>query len=462
MGSNIAETLQMEYNPQQIQALDGIKNFLKPGNDDKLYILKGSAGTGKTTLLHVIAKELCENFTHIIITAPTHRAAKVLAKKTGRPAKTLHSLLYDAEPLENGYGVRLKRKTIFSPEPILYIVDEASMIGDRAVSSREFSCETPLLTDLLQYVRDANPDNKIIFVGDPCQLPPVGYGLGEQSPALFPRYFEQKFGINCKSFELTEIVRQQKDSYILKGAQLLRTGIQENTNDTTFYKINLAGPSAAIKQYMHCYNSTNNTAVKLIASTNKNVNWWNNTIREQLGYAPGKPEVGDKVVIDRGWTNDSYILTNGDTGTIFETDDVVHTFGGLRFMKVKILLEDIAEDPVVIETLLNLDHLYSEKGWLTEEQEKALIHEAMKYNPEYRSTHDIRCDPYLNALRLRYAYALTCHKAQGSEFDNVILHPYYGQDKEVNLRYLYTAVTRAKQNLYSYEMKIINKTNKGS
>lgn len=176
-----------------------------------------------------------------------------------------------------------------------------------------------------------------------------------------------------------------------------------------------------------------------------------------MGYAPAKPEVGDKVIIDRGWTNDSYILNNGDAGTIFEVDDSVETFGGLRFMRVKLLVEDIADDPVVIETLLNLDHLYSEKGWLTEEQEKALIHEAMKYNPEYRKCRHIRSDPYLNAVRLRYAYALTCHKAQGSEFDNVILHPYYGQDKVVSLRYLYTAVTRAKQNLYSYEMKMFNR-----
>lgn len=449
----------MEYNPQQIQALACVTHFLKPENADKLFILKGSAGTGKTTLLNVIAGELCENFKHVMIIAPTHRAAKVLAKKTGKPAKTLHSLLYDAEPLENGYGVRLRRKTTFSQEPILYIVDEASMVGDRLTSSREFSCETPLLTDLLQYVSDGNAANKILFVGDPCQLPPVGYDFREHSPALFPRYFEQKFGINGKSFELTETVRQHKDSYILKGAQLLRTSIREDKCDTTFYKINLANPTAAIKQYMHYYSCTDDSAVKLIASTNNNVNWWNNTIRERLGFAPAKPEVGDKVVIDRSWTNDSYILTNGDTGTIFEVDDAVDTFGGLRFMKVKLLLDDIADEPVMIETLLNLDHLYSEKGWLTEEQEKTLIHEAMKFNPEYRSTHDIRCDPYLNALRLRYAYALTCHKAQGSEFDNVILHPYYGQDKVVNLRYLYTAVTRAKHNLYSYEMKIMNKAN---
>lgn len=447
----------MEYNPQQIQALECISNLLEPGNTDKLFILKGSAGTGKTMLLNMIAGELSENFEHIMIAAPTHRAAKVLSAKTGKPAKTLHSLLYDAEPLESGYGVRLKRKTTFLNEPVLYIVDEASMIGDRVTSSREFFCETPLLTDLLQYVRDGNASNKILFVGDSCQLPPVGYGFGEQSPALFPGYFEHKFGISGKSFELTEIVRQHKDSYILTGAQLLRKSIREEKRDATFYKINLANPSAAIKQYMRCYSSANNTAVKLIASTNKNVNWWNNTIREQLGYAPAKPEVGDKVIIDRGWTNDSYILTNGDAGTIFEVDDSVEIFGGLRFMKVKLLVEDIADDPVVIETLLNLDHLYSEKGWLTEEQEKVLIHEAMKYNPAYRSSRDIRSDPYLNAVRLRYAYALTCHKAQGSEFDNVILHPYYGQDKVVNLRYLYTAVTRAKQNLYSYEMKMFNR-----
>lgn len=453
----------MEYNPQQVQALECIHNFLKPENTDKLFILKGSAGTGKTTLMNVIAGQLCENFEHVIITAPTHRAAKVLSKKTGKPAKTLHSLLYDAEPLKNGYGVRLKRKTIISKEPTLYIVDEASMIGDIVTASREFSCETPLLTDLLQFVSAGHSGNKILFVGDPCQLPPVGYGCNEQSPALLPQYFNQRLGVIGKSIELTEIVRQHKGSYILKGAQLLRTSIQENKKDTTFYKINLANPSAAIKQYMMFYSSANNTAVKLIASTNKNVNWWNNAIRERLGYAPAKPEPGDKIVIDGNWTNDNYILTNGDTGTIFEVDDSVKTFGGCRFVKVKLLLEDMADEPVIMETLLNLNHLYSEKGWLTEEQEKALIHEAMKYNATYRSSRDIRDDPYLNALRLRYAYALTCHKAQGSEFDNVILHPYYGQDKLVNLRYLYTAITRAKENLYSYEMKTFNnKTNLGS
>jgi exodeoxyribonuclease-5 len=327
------------------------------------------------------------------------------------------------------------------------------MIGDRIVPSRELVCETPLLTDLLQYVSAGNPGNKILFVGDPCQLPPIGYRFDEESPALFPRYFEQKFCISSKTFELNEIVRQHKDSYILKGAQLLRTSIREHKVDATFYKINLANPSAALRQYMQCYSSADNTAVKLIASTNKNVNWWNNAIREQLGYVPGKPEVGDKMVIDRSWTNDSYILTNGDAGTIFEMSDAIETFGGIRFIKVKLLLEDIADEPVIIETLLNLDHLYSEKGLLTEDQEKALIHDAMKYNPKYRDSKDVRDDPYLNAVRLRYAYALTCHKAQGSEFDNVILHPYYGQDKAVNLRYLYTAVTRAKEQLYSYEMK---------
>lgn len=242
----------MEYNPQQIQALECINNFLEPRNTDKLFILKGSAGTGKTTILNMIAGELSENFEHIMITAPTHRAAKVLSAKTGKPAKTLHSLLYDAEPLESGYGVRLKRKATFSKEPTLYIVDEASMVGDKVISSREFSCETPLLTDLLQYVNEGNTDNKILFVGDPFQLPPIGYDLREQSPALFPGYFEHKFGITGKSFELTEIVRQHKDSYILTGAQLLRKSIREEKRDATFYKINLANPSAAIKQYMQC------------------------------------------------------------------------------------------------------------------------------------------------------------------------------------------------------------------
>lgn len=428
---------------EQKNALEMAGQFISPNCSDDFMIIQGSAGTGKSTIVKAITDYLSDADQSFALAAPTGRAAKVMQSKTGHSAKTLHSLIYNTEQLENGYGVKLTRKTNLSQTISVYIVDEASMISDKHSSSEKFVSGTPLLSDFIEYVKEGNKQNKIIFIGDIYQLPPVG---SIESPALSIDYLQGQKNLKGRMAVLTEVKRQGSDSYILKNATNLRKCIENGhffqgieseriTNRTT----------GALYKYVELFEKENLGKVAFIAWTNKDVNWFNNAIRKRLGLDTARLSVGDQIAVHQNWLGNGRLILKGETG-IIRSVGTFELYAGLNFATAEIEFTDHKGAPFQITSKVLLESLTSETGEIGFENENALFAEAMKRNGTFRESKAISDDKYLSALRLRYAYATTCHKAQGSEWEHVILHPYMNKD----LRWKYTAITRASKELYTF------------
>lgn len=414
-------------------------------SDKQVMVLRGSAGTGKTTLVHFILNEVKEQYDHVILLAPTNKAAQVLRRKSGIPAGMIHSMLYKPQETQDGYVVWIKN-TPKKEQRVLIMVDEASMVGNRPTPDDIFS-GSYLLSDLISYFQLCKAGSRLIFIGDACQLPPVGYDAHEKSPALEPEILEKEHKLPVAFAELKYVHRHAEGSYILDGATSLRNHI---LYQHPFYQVQpryLQNVTAGIRHYMSRYDRYDEETVAMIAWTNRNVNWWNNVIRERLKLDAQTLMPETRVVIDRRCIMDREILQKGQMGYIADVTGAPHEFANLFFLPVR--LQTFDEDGVVSEynSLALIDHLISDRGTLTQEQEKFLKHEAIRTNEVYRKSNRPLDDPHMNALRLRYGYAFTCHKAQGSEFEEVIVHPYLPKDEP---RWLYTAVTRAKQELFSF------------
>lgn len=437
----------MTLTSDQTKALDKLIAFLHKDNKEKIFILRGSAGTGKTTLIKYILENIPEYFTQTNLCAFTNKAVKVIGRKTGKHGSTLHQLLYKVE--QDDEKIRFVKKVINAEAPTLCVVDEASMITDRINSKAEVFQSTPLLSDLLVYICSGHQRNKMIFVGDPCQLPPMGYRVDEKAPALEKEYFIKNKKLTVSDFELKEVVRQAEESYILKFATRLRDHILYSAPlERKLTARILENKTSAIKKYAEEYDALDEEKVMVLAWTNVDVNWWNDVIRSRLKLDSDTLQPGTRVVFDRTWTDSMQVIDKSETGIIISTDTEVKHFAGLQFREVTIETTDLTGEKCECTAYAMLDHLLSTNGTLDAEQEKELVHQVMVSNPTYREMPRPWNDPFVGALRLRYGYALTCHKAQGSEFKNVILHPYFPKH---DIRWLYTAVTRAQNDLYSYK-----------
>jgi exodeoxyribonuclease-5 len=367
----------------------------------------------------------------------------VMQSKTGHSAKTLHSLIYNTEQLENGYGVKLTRKTNLSQTISVYIVDEASMISDKQSSSEKFVSGTPLLSDFIKYVKEGNKQNKIIFIGDIYQLPPVG---SIESPALSIDYLQGQKNLKGRMAVLTEVKRQGSDSYILKNATNLRKCIENGHSFQGIESERITNrTTGALYKYVELFEKENLGKVAFIAWTNKDVNWFNNAIRTRLGLDNARLSVGDQIAVHQNWLGNCRLILKGETG-IIRSVGTFELYAGLNFATAEIEFTDHKGAPFQITSKVLLESLTSETGEIGFENENALYAEAMKRNGAFRESKAISDDKYLSALRLRYAYATTCHKAQGSEWEHVILHPYMNKD----LRWKYTAITRASKELYTF------------
>lgn len=431
----------------QSKALELAKKFSSIESEEKVMILRGSAGTGKTTLLKYIHYELESKFDNVAVCAPTNKAARVIHQKTGIHAGTIHKLLFRFE--EDAEGVlQIKRNIPNAEKTVLIIADEASMIGDRSEASESIFGNVHLLSELLNFLSQCAAGSRLLFVGDPCQLPPVGYENHENSPALDKQYLERTKGWKVVLAELRETMRQVADSYILEGATSLRNHLLYGEQHYSVNPRFLPGTTATIRKYLEHYDMDDDSKMMKIAWTNKDVNWWNRTMRERLDLTAAPLMPGTKVLIDRSRAEGEKLIPKGETAHIFEVGDKVQEFAGLNFLPVSVMVID--EHGVVTaeqKALALLEYLASDRGALADDQEKHLKKEALRCNEKYRETKLVGDDPYMNALRLRYAYALTCHKAQGSEYENVIVHPHQPTG---DLRWLYTAITRAKTELYTY------------
>ena len=440
----------------QNELLRKLADFVLNGSKNDLFLMKGYAGTGKTTIVSTVVNNLGSVNLKAVLLAPTGRAAKVMGAYSKKPAFTIHKKIYFPKNDPNsGMSFVLQqnkhRNTVF-------IVDEASMIPDRNPDARLFNNRS-LLADLISYVY-SGINCKLILVGDVAQLPPVKLDL---SPALDKSLLEIEFDKDVKSIELDEVMRQHEDSGILYNATGIRESLFQNLLNQFKFDLNFKdvvrltdGYDIQDAIYNAYYEGLNNTV--FIVRSNKRANLYNQQIRNNiLGYE-NEITSGDFVMIVKNnyfWLQDAPkvgFIANGDICEVLEIFSFKELYG-FRFAEVKLRLVDYEEEPP-FETVLLLDTLHSEAPSLSYEDSNRLYHAVGEDYAEERSKYKrllaIKSNKYFNALQVKFSYALTCHKTQGGQWDNVFIEqPYMPDGEDISyLRWLYTAVTRAQKKLF--------------
>ncbi|RXG16284.1 exodeoxyribonuclease-5 [Leeuwenhoekiella aestuarii] len=448
------------HSPTQKQdiLLQQLSGFLFEPKNNSIYLLKGYAGTGKTTVIGTIVKNLWKIKMSSVQLAPTGRAAKVISNYSDKPAHTIHRIIYYPKK-QSGGGVSFTlqrnkhRNTIF-------IVDEASMISDNAAESKLFE-NGSLLDDLMSYVYSGN-NCKLLLIGDQAQLPPVKMDI---SPALDERNLELQFDKTVKSIELDEVMRQAETSGILKNA----TRIREFLNDELYedFKFDLSNQDDVVRlidgneimdSLSDSYQEYGNEGTAIIVRSNKRANLYNQQIRSRILFKEEEVSAGDYFMVVKNnyfWLDtksEAGFIANGDIVEILEIFSIKELYG-FRFAEVKIQMTDYP-NLAPFETVLLLDTLTSETPSLSYEESNQLYQEVMKdYADEtskYKKFMKVKNNKFFNALQVKFSYAITCHKSQGGQWETIMVEQPYlpnGMDKDY-LRWLYTAITRARKKLY--------------
>ncbi len=433
-------------------------HFLYDSDPRSAFLLKGYAGTGKTSLVSALIQTLPALRVNSLLLAPTGRAAKVISSYAERQAYTIHKKIYMTVTDSTG-AVRTVR-AINKHAYTLFIVDEASMIGLEPTSSRQ-----SLLEDLIDYVYDGN-HCRLMLIGDSAQLPPVGQS---ESPALDERYLATAFGLNVLSAELTEVVRQRQLSGILSGATALRSQIatlpggEEATlplfNPNGVDVIRLAGEDLMETLYRE-YGDFALDQVVVICRSNKRANLFNQGIRNSVLFREEEVNAGDYLMVVKNnyfWLDEEStigFIANGDIVEVLSVRNVQELYG-FRFADATVRFVDYPdEEPRDCKLLLST--LYSESPSLTADEANTLYNNVMEDYADLPHKADrlreLRRNPYFNALQVKFAYSLTCHKTQGGQWRTVIVDqgfmpPDMKLDREY-LRWLYTAFTRATDRVY--------------
>jgi exodeoxyribonuclease V len=428
-------------------------------NPNALFLLKGYAGTGKTTIVTALVNVLPQLKKRFVLLAPTGRAAKVLASYTQKQANTIHRKIYFARTTHEGM-IALKLQQNLHKNT-LFIVDEASMIQNSSMNDSNLFSGRNLLDDLFFYVYSGE-NNKILFIGDTAQLPPVGL---DKSPALDMEFMKTSYHLDIESYELTEVVRQSLDSGILSNATHIRRTIDRGEfqlplfSHEKFNDINrLTGPDLE-EALNNAYSASGKESNVVICRSNKRANIFNQEIRRRILFFDEEINTGDYMMVVK---NNYYWLQEGSTAGFVANGDIielkriraVYDMYGFRFADVTIRFLDYPDEKELDVKLL-LDTIRSESPALAPADNNRLFQEVMKdYEdiPNKRTRIEkVKANPYFNALQVKFAYALTCHKTQGGQWETVFLDQGYLNEKMMNLEYLrwlYTAVTRATKKLY--------------
>ena len=427
--------------------------FLLSQKENPTYILKGYAGTGKTTLVKTLVKTLPYIGMRYVLMAPTGRAAKVLNSYTGQNASTIHRRIYQAKTFPDG-SIRITRaENKF--KNALFIVDEASMIGEQ----KEFGGSS-LLDDLLGYVFSGE-NCRLLLIGDTAQLPPVG---SNESPALDCEYLRSQFPITAATYELTEVKRQALESGILYNATDVRQLLSQNLYEYSLPLFHLQGfddiqkiePETFEEMLHNAFANISDNEAVIICKSNKRANMFNQAIRGRILNIEGEMATGDKLMVVKNnyyWTEgnpDINFIANGDMAEVRKIKHFDEMYG-FRFADVELSFTDYPDVPNV-EAKILLDTLYSNSPSLTEEENKKLfsaIEEDYMDIPNRRERYkEMRKNPWFNALQVKFAYALTCHKTQGGQWSSVFIDSSLNQKETLeveDLRWLYTALTRAQE-----------------
>lgn len=445
--------------PQQEDLLKRLAEFIVKPESNKLFVLKGYAGTGKTTVVSSLVQVLPDLKLKFSLLAPTGRAAKVLASYTSKQAFTIHKAIYSTAGEESGYIINLRENT---SKNTVFIVDESSMIGNETLDSSSMVPIGNLLEDLLTFVFQGD-NNSLILIGDTAQLPPVGTEL---SHSLDVSYLSKNYGVNAESYELTEVLRQSEVSGILHNATRIRNKIVEERHDirifnlqsfTDIKKIN----GEELEELLNsAYSNSGFDETVFITRSNKRANQFNTEIRKRIFFREGEINAGDKIMIVKNnyfWLpkkSNAGFIANGDMAEIIRVRKFENLENEFFFADASIKLMD-NDDEIILDVKLLLNTLTSDSASLSYSDYNKLAMLAadgdlLRFN-RYEKLKFYHTNPYINALQIKFGYALTCHKTQGGQWEQVFVEQGYFTEDQLNLDYykwLYTAVTRATKQLY--------------
>lgn len=452
---------------EQAHALEVFAEFLTDRDPHAVMILRGSAGTGKTTLSGAIVRTLKEIRQKVMLLAPTGRAAKVFSLNSGSPAYTIHRRIYREKSFSGVEGQFNLNDNLYTDT--LFMVDEASMIANMGLGGMSFGSGC-LLDDLVHFVYQGRND-RLLLIGDKAQLPPVGE---EESPALHAAMLEE-YGLKVYECDLNEVLRQSEESGILYNATMIRQMITHD-DITQLPKIHFAGysdikqmPGAElIEALADSYHHVGLDDTIVVTRSNKRANIFNQGIRNMVLDREEELSQGDILMIVKNnyyWMEEERksnnklqsneipaFLANGDRAKVLKVRRRIDLYG-FRFATLLLQFPDYGN--YELEATVLLDTLTSEAPALTHEQQEQLFHQIEEDYQDIPLKADrmkaIRQDQFFNALQVKFAYAVTCHKAQGGQWAHVYVDQGYMTDDMLNpdyIHWLYTAFTRATEMLY--------------
>ena len=447
----------LPYVPTEEQAglVARLAEFLWDDNVPSVFVIKGYAGTGKTSLVGALVKTL-ETFERAcVLLAPTGRAAKVFASYAAHPAYTIHKKIYRQRAFTGDFtGFQLAHN---AHKNTFFIVDEASMIANETAEGAHYGSGL-LLDDLFDFVY-SGAGCRLILLGDTAQLPPVGQ---VRSPALDEEYL-RRYGYPVYSCELTHVVRQVEESGVLFNATRLRNAMQENPLPVPsiawrrFPDVSLVGGDELIEVLSSAYRRDGMDETIIVTRSNKRANIFNQGIRNRILYREEELTSGDLLLVARNnyFWSEKYekldFIANGDVARVVRVRRVCEMYG-FRFADVVLYFPDYEEE---MEAKVILDTLHSESPSLTAEENTRLFNAVMEDYADVPSKRErlkrLKNDPWFNALKVKYAYAVTCHKAQGGQWANVFIDMGYLRPDMLGLdfyRWLYTAFTRTTGRLW--------------
>lgn len=461
LNNNLSQQIKRNflYKPTSEQeiTIDSFVNFLFSPKVDTIFLLKGYAGTGKTTLISALVKTLDQLKQKCVLLAPTGRAAKVFSHYAGHSAYTIHRKIYRQRTFSNELDNFVMNANLH--QHTLFIVDEASMIANEGLSGGMFGTGR-LLDDLIHYVY-AGQGCRLMLIGDTAQLPPIGE---EESPALSASMLEG-YGLEVTEHCLTQVVRQEQDSGILYNATSLRQYIAEEEYFSLprikadgFPDIRIISGGELIDTINECYDKAGMDETMIICRSNKRANLYNKGIRNTILYREDELNTGDLLMVAKNnyyWGADCKemdFIANGDIAVVRRVRRT-HEMYGFRFADVTLCFPDYNDLELDVKILL--DTLHSDAPALTREESERLFQAVQEDYGDITVKRErmkkIKEDTWYNALQVKYAYAVTCHKAQGGQWQRVFVDQGYMTEEMLTpdyYRWLYTAFTRATEVLY--------------
>ena len=454
----IKNSLRDNLNKNQELALDYIISFIENKKNNNIFLLKGYAGTGKTFIISNIVKNLWKVKKSVVLLAPTGRSAKVISSYCNKEAYTVHKeIFYTKNNFSGSLEFTLK---INKHKNTLFVIDEASMISTNRNDGVGLFSQS-LLDNIVKYVYSGFKC-KLLIIGDTAQLPPV---KSEISYALDSEFLENEYEKEVISVELTDVIRQQKESGILSYATSIRNKIENNYFDDISFDfnpfkdiINVEDGEHLMNLIQDSYNKYGVEETAIIVRSNKRANLYNKAIRDKILTNENLINVGDLLMVIKNnyfWLNnkkDIGFIANGDIIKIEEIFEIKNIYG-FKFAEVRISMVDYPKIRS-FETVLILDSLYINSPALDFNTMNKLYQEVLKdymnVKTKYKRHLAVKNNSFFNALQVKFDYSFTCHKSQGGQWSSIFLEfPYLpnGMDKDF-FRWLYTAITRSKNKLH--------------